>query len=61
MDEIEDLTGLDLFHELPNSVEDAAEEKGSPENKVHKKWSVSWELRPLFAGHDRDMNIVECD
>ncbi len=61
VDDIEALTGIDFFHELPDDEEDTAEAQGSIENKVHAQWSVNWELRPLFDGAERTFGRRECD
>ena len=57
VDEIEALAGIDLFSELEDPVEDAAEAKNPP----HWQWSTGWELRPVFSGTERTIRVQECD
>ncbi len=57
VDEIEQLTGLDLFHELDDEVEKRVE----ADDEQHERWYINWELRPVFSGTDRGIEVRECD
>ncbi len=58
VDEIEDLTGIDFFGNLPDDEEELAEAREIP----HTSWNAdTWELRPTFAGTPRTIRIRECD
>lgn len=61
VDEIEEWTGIDFFHDLEPTVEDNAEAKGTQENRVNPAWNPGWELRPTFAGSERPIHVRECD